>query len=179
MCLMRHMHGHALSLIYANFARWLETSLGSLFVGSSSMAPKRQIALAAAPIPLRPEPPVQEALPAPRPVEAARPARRKRSMTACQFVGDVAQEADSTAKQVKTILRAAHAVVSRELSADGDGPGLVGIPGICKLVVKVQGPRQESEKLAFGKRVTIPARAARRVIKASPAKSLRDTCLAF
>ena len=109
-------------------------------------------------------------------VGAPEPARgSKRGLTAVAFVNEVATLAGASPKVAKACLRAAQSVVSRELGA---GASVVGVPGLAKITLRLRPAREESEKIFFGKVITVQARGASRQLRATPAKGLKDICCA-
>jgi nucleoid DNA-binding protein len=104
--------------------------------------------------------------------KAAPEAAAVRGLTAQKFYSEVAKEAELTAQQARALLRAAQIVVCRELKA---GCRQIGVPGLCRVRVKARAARPQGEKLFFGRSVAIPARAATTCLKATPAKTLKDS----
>ena len=131
----------------------------------AAMAPKRRAPMPApAPVAAPPEP-----MPAPA---IAVPARPPRGIGAAAFYAAVAASCGKmTAKQVRTVLIRCKEVVAAEF---GRGVSQVGIPHLCRLRMRTRAARGPSSKIAFGKEVQLKARAATRVLRVTPQKTLKD-----
>ena len=131
----------------------------------AAMAPKRRAPMPApAPVAAPPEP-----MPAPA---IAVPARPPRGIGAAAFYAAVAASCGKmTAKQVRTVLVRCKEVVAAEF---GRGVSQVGIPHLCRFRMRTRAARGPSSKIAFGKEVQLKARAATRVLRVTPQKTLKD-----
>lgn len=98
----------------------------------------------------------------------------KKRMSKAQFVAAVAEKSGLTKKQANAALDAINKVVARELG--NKGPGEVVLPGLLKLsVVNKPATSQHEGVNPFTKEpMTYKAKAARKVVKASALKALKD-----
>ena len=101
-----------------------------------------------------------------------------RGLTAARFYSAVAAANSSaddkmTAKQARAFLVAVKEVIAGEFAR---GVQQIAVPHVCRLRMRTLAARGPSMKTAFGKQVEIRARTASRVLKASPAKTLKDRC---
>ena len=109
---------------------------------------------------------------------AAAPVSVPRGLTAARFYSAVAAASSSidekmTAKQARAFLMAVKEVIAGEFAR---GVQQIAVPHVCRLRMRTLAARGPSMKTAFGKQVEIRARGASRVLKASPAKTLKDRC---
>ena len=128
-------------------------------------APKAAAKAAPAPAP---------AVPAKKSAEKAAP--RQKSATKAEVYTALADKTGLTKKQVSGVFEAMGELISKELGKKG--PGLFVIPGLLKLKVvdkKASKEKQVPSPFNPGAMMTIKAKPARRVIKAQPLKSLKDT----
>jgi DNA-binding protein HU-beta len=98
----------------------------------------------------------------------------KKRMTKSEFVGAIAKKSGLEKKQVNAALAALNEVVYKELGKGGAGE--VVLPGLVKLVTvkKAAVPAREGIN-PFTKQPTIfKAKPASKVVKARPAKQLKD-----
>ena len=107
------------------------------------------------------------------PVAAELPARPPRGLGAAAFYAAVAASCSNkmTAKQVRAVLARSKDVVAAEFSR---GVSQVGIPHLCRFRMRTRAARGPSSKMAFGKTVQLKARAATRVLRLTPQKTLKD-----
>ena len=97
-------------------------------------------------------------------------------MTARAFYSAVAAAASTedtkiSAKQVKAFCVAVKNVVTLEFQK---GVASIAVPSVCRFRIRKLAARAPGQKIVFGKQVQIQAREASRVLKASPAKTLKD-----
>ena len=161
--LQKQIGGQAFIGTSKHFVNIFARSIGSAVAASRppSMAPKQQAAL------------LQQPAAAPPSTAAAAP-RRPRGLTAARFYGAVvaALEDDRkvTIKQVRAVLLAIDKVVMAEFAQEARQ---VTVPYVCRLSIRKLAARPASTKMAFGKQVELKERAARRALKATPAKTLK------
>jgi hypothetical protein len=141
------------------------------------MAPKQQAAL----LPLQAASPPPAAAATPPPAAAAAAATRlARGLTAARFYSAVAAALDddnkATITQVRAVLLAVRKVVVREFAQEARQ---VTVPHVCRFSVRRLPARVASTKLAFGKQVELKQREARRTVKSTPAKTLKDDFFAL
>ena len=133
------------------------------------MAPKQQAALLL----------LQAAAPPPA-AAAPAAARPPRGLTAARFYSAVAAALDddkkATITQVRAVLLAIKKVVTREFAQEARQ---VTVPHVCRFSVRRLPARSASTKIAFGKQVELKEREARRTIKSTPAKTLKDDFFAL
>jgi len=95
-------------------------------------------------------------------------------MSKSQFVTTLAEKSGLTHMQAISALDSINAIVVQQLGEHG--PGQVLIPGMLKLIVvdKPATPQHEGVNPFTKKPMTYQAKPARKVIKARPAKALKD-----
>jgi len=95
-------------------------------------------------------------------------------MTKTEFVAAVAERSGLTKRQADAALTAINTIVAHELGKKG--PGEVVLPGLLKLsVVNKPATRQHEGVNPFTKEpMTYKAKAARKVVKISALKALKD-----
>jgi len=98
----------------------------------------------------------------------------KKLMSKSEFVTALAEKSGLTHKQAISALDSINAIITHQLGKHG--PGQVLIPGIIKLMVvdKPATPQHEGINPFTKKPMTYQAKPARKVIKARPAKALKD-----
>jgi hypothetical protein len=94
-------------------------------------------------------------------------------LTAARFYSCVAAacEEKMTVAQVRMLLAAVREVVAADFQR---GVRQTAVPQLCRLRVRLLAARGSSQKIVFGKPVDIKARDQRLVLKATPAKVLKD-----
>ena len=105
--------------------------------------------------------------------------RQPRGLTSVRFYTAVAAAAsandnDMSARQARAFLMAVKEVLVGEFM-ERDVIS-VAVPHVCRLRMRKVAAREGSYKTVFGKEVELRAREASKVLKASPAKSLKDRC---
>ena len=105
--------------------------------------------------------------------------RQLRGLTSVRFYTAVAAAAsandnDMSARQARAFLMAVKEVLVGEFMERGVVS--VAVPHVCRLRMRKVAAREGSFKTVFGKEVELRAREASKVLKASPAKSLKDRC---
>jgi DNA-binding protein HU-beta len=95
-------------------------------------------------------------------------------MSKTQFVATLAEKTGLNKKQASTALDTINAIVAQQLGKQG--PGEVLIPGLLKfnVVDKPATPQHEGINPFTREPMTYKARAAQKVIKVRPLKTLRD-----
>jgi len=95
-------------------------------------------------------------------------------MSKAQFVTAIAEKSGLTKRQANAALDAINAVVARELGKKG--PGEVVLPGLLRLSVvnKPATPQHEGFNPFTKEPMTYKAKAARKVVKISALKALKD-----
>lgn len=96
-------------------------------------------------------------------------------LTKSEFVATLAEKSGLDMKQTRSALNTINAMVAQQLGKQG--PGEVLIPGLLKLNVVARPATKEHEGInPFTKEpMTFKAKAARKVIKVRPLKSLKDS----
>ena len=115
------------------------------------------------------------------PAPAAAPAKkasaaRVKSATKAEIYTSLADKTGLSKKQVSGVFQAMGELITKELGKKG--PGIFVIPGLLKLKVvdkKASKEKQVPSPFKPGELMTIKAKPARRVIKAQPMKSLKDS----
>ena len=105
--------------------------------------------------------------------------RQPRGLTSVRFSTAVAAAAsandnDMSARQARAFLMAVKEVLVGEFMERGVVS--VAVPHVCRLRMRKVAAREGSLKTVFGKEVELRAGEASKVLKASPAKSLKDRC---
>lgn len=112
--------------------------------------------------------------------KAAAPAEKKadraKPATKADVFAHIAEKTTLSKKQVAGVFAALNELITRELGKKG--PGLFQVPGLLKLKV-VRKPATKAKQVANpfkpGEMMTVKAKPARNVIKASPLKALKDS----
>lgn len=102
-------------------------------------------------------------------------ASRPKAATKTEVFGALAEKTKLTKKQVAEVFDAISELVLDHLGKKG--PGLFVIPGLIRLKVvhKPATKAKPGKNPATGEPITIPAKPARRVVKAVPLKVLKDS----
>jgi hypothetical protein len=85
-----------------------------------------------------------------------------------------ANDNDMSARQARALLMAVKEVLVGKFMERGVVS--VAVPHVCRLRMRKVAAREGSFKTGFGKEVELRAGEASKVLKASPAKSLKDRC---
>ena len=86
---------------------------------------------------------------------------------------EIAESTKTKPSVVKAVLGALNRIVIREIGAKGKYI----VPGMARFNMKMKPATEAAVKNIFGKQLTIKARAATKVLKAAPAKQLKDALL--
>merc|ERR1711977_160885 len=100
------------------------------------------------------------------PAEAMAPKAMKKAMTSGAIVSQVAEKTELKPKQVRSVLAELAEVAKTEQFT---------IPQLVKLKLKHKPARKAGMKMMFGKEVRVAAKPASKVVKAFPAKGLKDS----
>jgi nucleoid DNA-binding protein len=97
-----------------------------------------------------------------------------KAATKTEIVAAVADKTGLTKKQVNEVLEALAGQVKKDLGKRG--PGIFTIPGLVKLKVlrKPATKAREMKNPFTGEMITVKAKPARNVVKASPLKAVKD-----
>ena len=95
-------------------------------------------------------------------------------MTKADLVAFISDETGLQKQKVEDVFESLYTVMEQQLGSDG--PGEFTIPGVVKLrtVEKAATKAREGRNPATGETITIPAKPAHRVVKASVLKVVRD-----
>jgi len=98
-------------------------------------------------------------------------------MTKAQIIAELAEKTGLSKKQVAGVFDALNDTIKKNLG--NRGPGLFVIPGLVKLTVRKRPATKEREGInPFTKeKIIIKAKPARKVVKASALKALKDLVL--
>ena len=133
------------------------------------MAPKQQAALPS--LPAAAPPPAAPAAPAPR---------QPRGLTAARFYRAVAAAVDDDKKvtltQVRAVLLAIKKIVIQEFAQEARQ---VTVPHVCRFSIRRLPARSASTKIAFGRQVELKEKGARKTLKSTPAKTVKDDFFAL
>ncbi|MBX6314950.1 MAG: HU family DNA-binding protein [Isosphaeraceae bacterium] len=107
--------------------------------------------------------------------KAAAPGVKPRSATKSEVYSNLAEKTNLTKKQVASVFDALGEMIHKELSKKG--PGQFTIPGLLKLKVveKKATPARQGKNPFTGEPMMIKAKPARKVVKAVPLKSLKES----
>ena len=112
---------------------------------------------------------------APTKAAPAEKATRPKPISKAEVLSDLAEKTKLTKKQVSEVLESLTELVHKELGKKG--PGLFVIPGLIRLKVVVKPATKAKE--GFNPRtkepMTIKAKPARKVVKAYPLKTLKES----
>jgi nucleoid DNA-binding protein len=99
---------------------------------------------------------------------------KAKAATKTEIVSAVADKTGLTKKQVNEVLEALAGQVKKDLGKRG--PGIFTIPGLVKLkVLRKPATKSREMKNPFtGEMITVKAKPARNVVKASPLKAVKD-----
>jgi nucleoid DNA-binding protein len=95
-------------------------------------------------------------------------------MTKARLVATIADDTGLPKKDIENVFGALHGLLKKQLGRKG--PGELTIPGIVKLrVVKKKATKaREGRNPATGEKIVIPAKKARKVVKATVLKATKD-----
>jgi len=95
-------------------------------------------------------------------------------MTKSKIISQIATETQLAKRDVEAVLGSLYAAMEDQLGKKG--PGEFTIPGIVKLrvVQKKATPAREGRNPSTGETITIPAKPARKVVKATVLKATKD-----
>ncbi len=112
--------------------------------------------------------------PTPKPAEGGDKSSRAKSATKAEVYTQLAEKTNLSKKDIATVFSAMSELISKELGKKG--PGLFVIPGLVKLkVVRKPATKAKQSINPFTKEpMTIKAKPARNVVKATPLKGLKD-----
>lgn len=98
-----------------------------------------------------------------------------KKMTKAQYIGAIADKTDLNKKQVNAVLDAMNEVIVKQLKSAGEAT----LPGLLKLKVRKKAAVPAGERMdPFTKQMRMfPAKPARKVVKASPVKALKDAVM--
>lgn len=97
-----------------------------------------------------------------------------KARTKSQIIADLAEQTELTKKDVRAVLEALSTLIKKDLSRRG--PGTFTIPGLVKLrVVRKPATKERWGVNPFtGERQLFKAKPARKVVRATPLKALKD-----
>ena len=95
----------------------------------------------------------------------------KKAMTSGAIVSQVAEKTELKPKQVRAVFAELREVAYAEVAKTEQFT----IPQLVKLKLKHKPARKADMKMMFGKEVRVAAKPASKVVKAFPAKSLKDS----
>ena len=100
-----------------------------------------------------------------------------KSMTKSEMTKQLSEKINLPKKDIGALFEALDAMIRSQLGKKG--PGVFTIPGLVKLrtVERPATPAREGRNPATGETIMIKAKPARRVVKASPLKALKDSVL--
>jgi len=109
-----------------------------------------------------------------REILMAKAAGKAKAATKTEIVSAVADKTGLTKKQVNEVLDVLGGLVKKDLGKRG--PGVFTIPGLVKLKVqrKPATKAREMKNPFTGEMITVKAKPARNVVKASPLKAVKD-----
>merc|ERR1711959_532002 len=103
--------------------------------------------------------------------EAMAPKAMKKAMTSGAIVSQVAEKTELKPKQVRAVFAELKEVAYTEVAKTEKFT----IPQLVMLKLKHKPARKAGTKMMFGKEVQVAAKPASKVVKAFPAKSLKDS----
>merc|ERR1711904_754479 len=103
--------------------------------------------------------------------EAMAPKAMKKAMTSGAIVSQVAEKTELKPKQVRAVFAELREVAYAEVAKTEQFT----IPQLVRLKLKHKPARKAGTKMMFGKEVRVAAKPASKVVKAFPAKSLKDS----
>lgn len=104
-------------------------------------------------------------------------AAKVKPMTKSEITKQLAEETGIAKKDVVTLMESLDSLVRGQLSKKG--PGVFTFPGLVKLrtIERPATPARQGRNPATGETIMIKAKPARKVVKASPLKALKDAVL--
>jgi nucleoid DNA-binding protein len=111
------------------------------------------------------------AAPAPK---AEKPAARPKAATKANIYSAISEKTKVSKKDVSAVFDALGELIAQELGKKG--PGIFQLPGLLKLKVQLKPATKAKQGInpATGATITIPAKPARKVVKAVPLKALKE-----
>merc|ERR1711985_66604 len=103
--------------------------------------------------------------------EAMAPKAMKKAMTSGAIVSQVAEKTELKPKQVRAVFAELREVAYAEVAKTEQFT----IPQLVRLKLKHKPARKAGTKMMFGKEVRVAAKPASKVVKAFPAKGLKDS----
>merc|ERR1711988_1547735 len=103
--------------------------------------------------------------------EAMAPKAMKKAMTSGAIISQVAEKTELKAKQVRAVFAELREVAYAEVAKTEK----FAIPQLVTLKLKHKPARKAGTKMMFGKEVRVAAKPASKVVKAFPAKGLKDS----
>merc|ERR1719353_2057144 len=104
-------------------------------------------------------------------MKAMKRAAGKRAMTGGGIVGAIAEKTGLKTKDVKGVFAELNSIAYKEVKSTHKFV----IPQLVMLKLKHKPATKAGKRMMFGKEVKVAAKKARKVIKAFPAKALKDT----
>merc|ERR1711907_316290 len=105
------------------------------------------------------------------PAEAMAPKAMKKAMTSGAIISQVAEKTELKTKQVRAVFAELREVAYAEVAKTEKFT----IPQLVMLKLKHKPARKAGKKMMFGREVQVAAKPASKVVKAFPAKSLKDS----
>ncbi len=95
--------------------------------------------------------------------------------TKTEIIGNIAETADLSKKQVAAVFEALATEVKKAVSKRG-GPGQFTVPGLCKITIQRKPATKERKGINpfTGEPTVFAAKPARNVVKIRPLKALKD-----
>ncbi|MGL4460975.1 MAG: HU family DNA-binding protein [Planctomycetia bacterium] len=97
-----------------------------------------------------------------------------KALTKTQIFSELSETTGLTKKQIESVFDSLEAVIKANIGKKG--PGVITIPGMLKIQVRTKKATKEriGKSPRTGEEIKIPAKPARKVVKATPLKKLTE-----